>query len=174
MSSGPWMQQSSRPLAPPVSSGFAAAARFRNQTWSLLGSIPMPVTCCMPHLFGSHLGQNGSTLKMGAPPSSSACAGRACECSPRLKRTTTTATSPRTLAALRIGDLQTGGSVFESPHPNKADLKVRLYGPRDAYANVEAGLQACLPRKRRKTNRDGVERGIGLRPGALEVVDHCD
>ena len=62
----------------------------------------MPVTCCMPHLFGSHLGQNGSTLKMGAPPSSRAWAGLACECSPRLERTTTRLVSPTKLATLRI------------------------------------------------------------------------
>src|SRR6185369_13509672 len=100
----------------------------------------MPVTCCMPHLFGSHFGQNGSTLKMGAPPSSTACAGFACECSPRLERTTTRDTSPHTLAALRIAEtLQTRVSVF-------------------------------LPCKRRKTDGDFVERRVGLRAGAFEVV----
>src|SRR4029453_682061 len=113
--------------------------------------MPMPVTCCMLHLFGSHFGQNGSTLKIGAPPSSSACAGCACECSPRLKRTTTRDTSPNTLAALRIA------AILHVPGLGR-DLRTRV--------------RVFLPCKGRKANGDRVERGVGLRTGAFEVVHH--
>src|SRR5262245_6078955 len=102
--------------------------------------MPMPVTCCMPHLFGSHFGQKGSTLKIGAPPSSTDCAGFACECSPRLERTTTRDTSPNTLAALRIA------------------------------ATLQRRVSVFLPCKRCKTDGDCVERRVGLRAGPLEVV----
>src|SRR5256885_5754853 len=101
---------------------------------------------------------------MGAPPSSIAWPCLACECSPRLERTTTRDRSPRKIAALRIGDLQTGGGVVESPQADKAEGRGERRG----------GGQARLPGKRRQANRDGVQRGIGLRPGALEVVDHRD
>src|SRR5580765_3033054 len=105
----------------------------------------MPVTCCMPHLFGSHFGQNGSTLKMGAPPSSTACAGLACECSPRLERTTTRDTSPNTLAALRIAaTLQTRARVDESARMNKAEIHDARNRPRGRIADVKAGLQPRL------------------------------
>ena len=46
--------------------------------WSMW-STRMPVTCCMLQRFGSGFGQNGSTLKIGAPFSSTACPG-ACAC----------------------------------------------------------------------------------------------
>ena len=42
------------------SMGRADRPRLRNQTWSMW-STKIPTTCCMLHLFGSGLGQNGST-----------------------------------------------------------------------------------------------------------------
>src|SRR4029079_11525447 len=72
------MQQSISTLTPPISSGLAAAARFRNHTWSS-GEILMPVTCCILHRFGNGFGQNGSTLYIGAPLASRACICRCCE-----------------------------------------------------------------------------------------------
>ena len=42
------------------------------------GSTPMPVTCCMPHLFGSDFGQNGSTRYCGAPFLSTTCPATTC------------------------------------------------------------------------------------------------
>src|SRR5262245_11381028 len=111
--------------------------------------MPMPVTCCMLLLFGSHFGQNGSTLNTGAPPSSSACAGCACECNPRLERTTTRETSPNALAALRIA------AILQVPGLGE-DLQTRV--------------RVFLPCKGRKANGDRVERRVGLRTGAFEVV----
>src|SRR4029079_19382694 len=72
------MQQSISTLTPPISSGLAAAARFRNHTWSS-GEILMPVTCCILHRLGKGFGQNGSTLYIGAPLASRACICRCCE-----------------------------------------------------------------------------------------------
>src|SRR5205814_4099073 len=48
------------------SMGIAATPRLRNQTWSIW-STQMPTTCCMLHLLGSGLGQNGSPRYCGAP-----------------------------------------------------------------------------------------------------------
>src|SRR5438045_2198006 len=98
---------------------------------------------------------------MGAPPSSMAWAGLACECSPRPERTTTRLVSPTTLATLRITPSTKRGLGSLT--------RLALLPPSRA-----TGASVFLAGKGRKTNRDGIQRRIGLGAGPLEVVDHGD
>src|SRR6266581_5411214 len=98
---------------------------------------------------------------MGAPPSSRAWAGLACECSPRLERTMTRLVSPTKLATLRITPSTKRGLASLT--------RLALLSPSRA-----TGASVFLAGKGRKTNRDGVERRIGLGAGPLEVVHDGD
>src|SRR4029079_14382254 len=95
------MQQSISTLTPPISSGLAAAARFRNQIWSS-GEILMPVTCCMLHRFGRGFGQKGSTLYIGAPLASTACTCRSCEIAVEAIARTTMQHKTNAVALMRL------------------------------------------------------------------------